>query len=143
MGRHLGFLPDLDRRRPVLDTFGAIGGGWALPLTLRWIAKARGRCGPDRSLLATNGVRSGLDVARCLLAGASAVEVCSIVMTDGYGALGRLVEELRGYLVTQGIEHVADLVGEATDSVQTYQTVTSGEPEQWRRFAAGTARPND
>ena len=79
---------DLDRRKPLLDTFAAIGGGWALPLTLRWLAKARARFGPVHSLVATNGVRSGLDVARCLLAGAAAAEVCSIVMTEGYAALG-------------------------------------------------------
>lgn len=137
MGRHLAFLPDLDRRTPVLGTFGAIGGGWALPLTLRWIAKARGRFGPERSLVATNGVRSGRDVARCLLAGASAAEVCSVVMTDGYAALGRLVDELSAYLAEQGIARVADIVGEAADAVHTYQTVATAETGQWRRFAAG------
>lgn len=138
MGRHLGFVPDLTRRQPLLGTFAAIGGGWALPLTLRWIAKARGRFGPERSLVATNGVRSGLDVARCLLAGAGAAEVCSVVMTDGYPALGRLIDELTGYLAEQGIARAADMIGEAADAVQTYQAAgerfTGGA--QWRRFAA-------
>lgn len=140
-GRQLGFLPDLDRRRPVLGTFGAIGGGWALPLTLRWIAKARERFGPEYTLVATNGVRSGRDVARALLAGAAATEVCSVVMTDGYQAISQLVDDLTDYLIEQNIERVSDIIGEAVDTVQTYQTAgqeRSG-PAQWRRFAAGTA----
>jgi dihydroorotate dehydrogenase len=140
MGRYLGFVPDVTRRQPLLGTFAAIGGGWALPLTLRWIAKARQRFGPERSLVATNGVRSGLDVARCLLAGAGAAEVCSIVMTDGYPALGRLVDELSAWLMGQGIERVADIIGEAADAVQTYQTAGEARTDsgEWQRFAAGT-----
>lgn len=142
MGRHLGFVPDLERRRPLLGTFAAIGGGWALPLTLRWIAKARGRFGPDRSLVATNGVRSGLDVARCLLAGAGAVEVCSVVLTEGYPALGRLVAELSAYLEGQGIACAADVIGEAADAVQTYQAVQVGDRPEERVMAwPGVAPP--
>lgn len=138
-GRQLGFLPDPATRRPVFGTFGAIGGPWALPLTLRWVAKARARFGPEHSLVATNGVRSGLDVARCLLAGAAAAEVCSIVMTDGYQALARLVDELHAYLAEQGIPRAADLIGEAADAVQTYQAVSQalGSVGQWRQFVPG------
>jgi dihydroorotate dehydrogenase len=142
-GRQLGFLPDLDTRQPVLGTFGAIGGGWALPLTLRWIAKARARFGPHRTLVATNGVRSGRDIARCLLAGASAAEVCSAVMTGGYQALSSLLDELTVYLDGQGIVRAADIVGEAADAVQTYQAV-GGAPHgeaQWRRFAPEALPP--
>lgn len=98
VGRPLGFLPDLATRRPLLGTFGAIGGYWALPLTLRWVAKARARFGPGLPLVATNGIRDGLDVARALLAGASAVELGSVVWTEGFGALTRTLEELAGYL---------------------------------------------
>lgn len=134
MGRQLAFLPDLDRRAPLLGTFAAIGGGWALPLTLRWIAKARNRFGPTRTLVATNGVRSGRDVARCLLSGAAAAEVCSVVMTDGYAALGRLVEELRAYLREQGVPRATDLIGEAADAVRTYQQVAAEQAGEWRRF---------
>lgn len=119
-GRSLGFLPDPTTRRPLLGTFGAVGGYWALPLTLRWIAKARLRYGPELPLVATNGVRDGLDVARALLAGASAVQLASVVWTGGFGALTRIVEELAAYLEREGLS-AADLVGQAADSVMTYE----------------------
>jgi dihydroorotate dehydrogenase (NAD+) catalytic subunit len=112
-GRHLGFLPDPATRRPVLGTFGAIGGSWALPLTLRWIAKTR------RVL----GARSGLDVARFLLAGASAVQATTVAMTEGPAGLQRMLDEFAAYLAQDGITP-AGLVGAAADSALTYDQAT-------------------
>jgi dihydroorotate dehydrogenase (NAD+) catalytic subunit len=119
-GRPLAFLPDLASRRPLLGTFGAIGGAWALPLTLRWVAKARARCGADLPILATNGVRDGNDVARALLAGASAAELGTALWTDGPAAIERTLAELGAYLEAQALT-AQDLVGEAADAVMTYE----------------------
>lgn len=120
LGRQLGFLPDVETRRPVLGTFGAIGGAWALPLALRWVAKARARFGPGMSLVGTGGARDGLDVARFLLAGASAVEMTTAVLTDGPAVLTGAVKELERYLEEQGCTAAA-IVGEASDHVATYE----------------------
>jgi dihydroorotate dehydrogenase len=117
----MGFVPDLTTRRPVLGTFGAIGGAWTLPLTLYRVAKAHS-AHPDASIVATNGARDGLDVARLLLAGASAVALASAVMTDGPDALARVLEELAGYCEQQGAS-VRELIGEAARHVQTYEEV--------------------
>jgi dihydroorotate dehydrogenase (NAD+) catalytic subunit len=121
-GRHLGFLPDPATRRPVLGTFAAIGGFWALPLTLRWVAKARAALGPAYPLIGTNGARDGMDVARFMLAGASAVEMTSAVITDGPKALRRALVELEGYLSEHGLR-ARDIIGNAADSVLSYQEV--------------------
>ena len=121
-GRPLGFLPDLETRRPVLGTFGAVGGPWALPLTLRWVAKARARLGPDMPLIATNGIRDGRDAARALLAGASAVEMGTAVWVDGPASLGAAVAGLAAYLDEQGVD-AREVVGEAADEVMTYEEV--------------------
>ncbi|HZC28131.1 MAG TPA: hypothetical protein VE269_00180, partial [Gaiellaceae bacterium] len=123
--RALGFLPDLRTRRPVLGTFGAIGGAWALPITLAHVAKARATLGAAAPLMATNGARDGLDVARSLLAGASAVALTSAVITDGASVLARALEQLHAYLEEQGVD-AQDLVGEAADSVKTYEEVAMG-----------------
>ena len=121
--RHLAFVPDPTTRRPVLGTFGAIGGAWALPLTLRWIAKARQRFGPEVQLIGTNGARDGKDVARFLLAGARAVEMTSAVITDGPAALSRAIDELERYLQEQRAT-AEDIIGEAADHAMRYSDVT-------------------
>lgn len=119
--RAMAFVPDLETRRPVLGTFAAIGGAWMLPLTLREVAKAH--CAhPDASILGTNGARDGHDVARFLLAGASAVAMTSAVMTDGPEVLAVANEQLARYCEEQGVS-ARELVGEAARHVQTYEEV--------------------
>jgi dihydroorotate dehydrogenase (NAD+) catalytic subunit len=117
--RAQGFVADLETRRPVLGTFAAIGGSWALPITCRHLAKARA-ARPSACLVGTNGARDGRDVAQMLLAGASAVQLTTVVITDGPGALTRAIDELSAYLDDQGVS-ARDLVGEAADAVRTYE----------------------
>jgi dihydroorotate dehydrogenase (NAD+) catalytic subunit len=120
IGRHMAFLPDPDTRRPVLGTFGAISGPWALPLALRWVAKTRAQTNGELPLIGSNGARSGRDVARFLLAGASAVQLATSVLAEGFRALSRVLGELEAYLAEQGVD-ARDLVGEAADAAGTYQ----------------------
>ncbi|WP_460141512.1 beta/alpha barrel domain-containing protein [Pseudomonas sp. S2_E01] len=133
MGRFMGFIPDLETGLPLLGTSAAIGGGWALPLTARWVMQARKAMGDDYPLIATNGARSGLDVARFLLAGACATEMTSAVFTGGYGVLSEAIEELEAY-VAKRESTVSELLGSAADKVQTYQQQPSREG-WWEQFA--------
>ena len=119
--RAMGFVPDLDTRRPLLGTFAAIGGAWSLPLTLHQVAKAH-RAHPTASLIGTNGARDGYDVARFLLAGASAVAMTTAVMTDGPSVLRRALADLERYCTDQGVA-ARELVGDAARHVQTYEEV--------------------
>jgi dihydroorotate dehydrogenase len=121
-GRQMAFVPDLETRRPVLGTFGAIGGDWALPLTMRWVAKTRLALGPGVPLVGTGGARDGGDVARLLLAGATAVQVASSVIVEGFGALARIRDELSAYLASQELD-ARDAVGQAADAATTYEEI--------------------
>lgn len=122
-GRYPAFMPDIATRRPMLGTFGAIGGAWSLPLSLRWIAKARAALGPKVSLLGTNGARDGLDVVRFLLSGASAVEMTSAVITDGPGVLTSAVEQVAAYLGDHAVR-ARDIIGEAADQATSIAALT-------------------
>ncbi|WP_118184392.1 dihydroorotate dehydrogenase [Paraburkholderia phosphatilytica] len=133
MGRFMGFLPDLESQAPVLGTNAAIGGGWSLPLTARWIALARRRLGAAYPLIATNGARNGLDVARFLLAGATATEMTSAVFTSGYAALSDAIAELNAYLDSRG-QCASRILGRAADQIESYQQ-QEARPGHWRCFA--------
>src|SRR5256885_10607905 len=73
---------------------------------------------PAASIVGTNGARDGYDVARFLLAGASAVAMTSAVLTDGPQVLARAIEQLTEYCNEQGVAP-RELVGEAARHVQT------------------------
>jgi dihydroorotate dehydrogenase len=137
--RTLAMVPDLQTRAPFLGTFGAIGGPWALPMTCRWLARTRQRLGPGAPLIGTNGARDGYDVARMLLAGASAVEMTSAVMMKGVRVLKQSIEELDAYLAEQGAT-AQQIVGEAADKLTAYMEQPS-RPGHWKRFVRREAWP--
>jgi len=138
MGRFMALVPDVETRAPMLGTAGAIGGPWALALTCRWLAMSRKRVGKDFPLLGTNGARTGLDVARFLLAGARAVEMTSAVMSGGFDAARCAVQEFSEYLVRTG-GSAEDLVGLAADRQVGYG-VQPDRPGYWREFVPPEAR---
>lgn len=131
-GRFMAMLPDVETHRPVMGSSGGYSGGWALPITCRWLALARRAAGAACPLIGTNGVRSGLDVARVLLAGASAAELTSLVLQAGFAALGSVIAELDGYLAEQGLA-APDLVGRAADALGAYGA-QAARPGRWRDF---------
>lgn len=71
-GRLLGLIPDVETLEPMFGTSLGVGGFWNLPLTCHWLALTRAALGPERPLIGINGAQSGLDIARMMLAGASA-----------------------------------------------------------------------
>lgn len=132
MGRFMAMVPDLDTFAPVLGTSAAYGGGWALPIVCRFLALSRKAVGPEFPLMGTNGVRSGDDVARMALAGASAVEVLSAVMHGGFGAITRIIDELDAYLGRKNLMFPA-LVGRTADALAGYADQPE-TPDRWRRW---------
>jgi dihydroorotate dehydrogenase len=134
-GRLLGFIPDLDTLEPMLGTSLGVGGFWNLPLTCHWLAATRAALGPNRPLIGTNGAQSGLDVARMLLAGASAVEITSPVMLRGYEVLSEAMHELKEFVTAKGVD-VEDLIGLAADRRKTFADMPP-RPDNWRRYVPG------
>ena len=132
MGRFMGLMPDLDTLKPVLGTAAGYGGPWALPITCRWLALSRRDAGAGFPLIGTNGARTGHDVARCLLAGASAVEMTSAVFQGGFGALTAARDELGAWLEARDLA-AADIVGRAADAAQSYAEQPA-RPGHWRGF---------
>lgn len=77
--------------------------------TLRWTAilSKKLRC----SLCATTGVTDGLDVAKLLLAGASAVQVASCLYRNGLDYMKTLNDQLQGWMERKGYESVDQFKG--------------------------------
>lgn len=134
MGRYMGFIPDLETQKPLLGTHAAYGGPWALPLTCHWLVKSRHQIGTNFPMMATNGARSGLDVARFLLSGATAVQMTSAIFTGGYGVISQVLDEFNEYLDHHNTNSI-ELIGKAADQVQTYAE-QKNNPDYWKEFIA-------
>ena len=133
MGRFLGMIPELDTQAPLLGTNLGTGGGWALPMTCYWVSKSRGHLGPDAPVVGMNGVRSGKDVLRLMLAGAHAVEISSAVWTNGFSVLAEAVKTVDTYLRDRG-DTATDIIGRAADQVLPFSTLPQ-RPGFWEEFA--------
>jgi dihydroorotate dehydrogenase len=118
-GRFMALVPDVETMAPLLGTNAGFGGPWALPITCRWLADARKHLGDDYPLIGTNGARTGLDVMRMLLVGASAVQMTSAPFTAGFGVLSEAVAAVESYLESKGTD-AASIVGVAADRVSSY-----------------------
>jgi dihydroorotate dehydrogenase (NAD+) catalytic subunit len=139
MGRFMAFLPDVETLSPMLGTNAAIGGPWAVPLTCRWLAQCRKMLGVEFPLIGTNGARTGLDLARFLLAGASAVQVSSAIFAGGFPMITRMMEDFAAYLDRKGLS-ASELIGQAADRLGTYQQQES-RPDYWKQFVVPEALP--
>jgi dihydroorotate dehydrogenase subfamily 1 len=138
IGRFQGFVPDLETRRPVLSSYGGIGGRWALPVSLYWVSKAHVAL-PETPLVGTNGARDGDDVLRFLLSGAAAVELASAVLMRGPAALRDAIAGVSDYLAQHRIPSVRDLIGAATREVRSYADLVrdsspATQPWPWEKF---------
>jgi dihydroorotate dehydrogenase len=131
-GRLLGFMPDVDSCEPILGTSLGVGGFWNLPLTCHWLATTRAALGVDKPLIGTNGAQSGLDIARMMLAGASAVEIASPVMLRGYEILSEALRDFERYLIGKEMR-AADLVGLAADRRKSFAQMPL-RPDHWRGY---------
>jgi dihydroorotate dehydrogenase (NAD+) catalytic subunit len=137
-GRLLGLIPDLETMTPHLGTTLGVGGYWNLPLTCHWLALSRAAVGRDRPLIATNGIQSGLDIARVMLAGASAAEISSAVMLRGFDLIERSLAELKDYLARKNV-NAHDLIGRAADSRKTFAEMPR-LAGNWRNYVPRDAR---
>jgi len=123
-GRVQGFMPDIETHQPVLGSWGAIGGHWALPASLYWVSKAWRNVTREVPIIGTNGARSAEDVIRFLLSGARAVELASAAITNGPKIFSTIIDDLHSYCARKQIARISELIGKAADAALTYDQIS-------------------
>jgi dihydroorotate dehydrogenase (fumarate)/dihydropyrimidine dehydrogenase (NAD+) subunit PreA len=119
LNRFLGFMPDPETAKPVIWTFGGVGGPWMLPIALRWVAKIHLDM-PDLSIFGSNGPCDWEDMVRFHMSGATAVQFCTIIMAKGYGVIKPILEGLNNFLDRKGYKSVRDIIGVAARAAYDY-----------------------
>jgi dihydroorotate dehydrogenase (fumarate) len=94
-------------------------------LPLRWIALLSGKIRCD--LIASTGIHEGLGVVKQLLAGASAVQVCSTLYKNGLGQIGRMVDEIQAWMREHNFESIDGFRGRLAQ-------MRSENPESYERL---------
>ncbi len=103
------YQPDIDLDRLELLTDLELSNPNEIRLPLLWIAILRGRI--NASLAATSGVHSAAEVVKYLLAGADAVMTASALLQQGPGYIGKLRDDLEGWMTQRGYDSVTQMKG--------------------------------
>jgi len=99
--------------------------------SLRWIGLLSGRVGCD--VASSGGVQDGEDVVKQILAGASAVQVCSLFYKNGLGETANLLAGLETWMTEQQYPDIDSFRGDLSFKKQELSFKTLGEAEVYFR----------
>lgn len=104
------FQADLDIEELTVERQLKLSNSSELPLRLRWLAILSGRL-DGVSLAVTGGVHTAEDAIKALMCGADAVQVVSVLLQRGVGALGEIRQGISDWLEAHEYESLAQLRG--------------------------------
>lgn len=101
--------------------------------TLRWTGVLAALKGPQ--IVSSTGIFSAQDIAKALLVGAQAVQVCSVVYQKGWAVLGALVNDLKVWLRSREWTEVAQARGQIARDAGVLGQIT--ERQQYIKALTG------
>src|SRR5690606_30897662 len=94
---------------------------------------------PRASLSGIGGMEAGADAAEFILLGANTVQVCTGVMKHGYGLVGRLRDELLGFMERHGFESIDQFRGHSLQYLTSHSDLVRRQAARKARQAATDA----
>jgi len=115
--RFQGLIIDVETMRPILwGGTGGYGGPWQVPISLAWTYNIV-REMPSVPVIGSGGIASGYDMARFILVGAKATQVCTTIIIHGYEVINVLLNELKEWMSRHGFSKIDDFRGKALPSI--------------------------
>lgn len=103
------FSPDIDIDNFEIKATNVLSTPDELPISLRWIAMLSDQAHCD--LAASTGVHDATALIKQLLAGASAVQISSVLYKKGFGTIKTMLEELEAWMSKHNFENIEDFKG--------------------------------
>ena len=126
---------DIERREPLVGGgVGWLSGGAVFPISLRVVAEVARAT--NAIVVGTGGVETAEDCIEMMMAGASAVGVCSHPLIAGLESIGRLLEALSTRLDELGYARIEQVVGAALPALARCET-----PPTAARASEGGSEP--
>jgi dihydroorotate dehydrogenase (fumarate) len=119
------FNPDIDIEKFTIKPGNLYSAPTEISTSLRWIAIMAHRVQAD--LCASTGVHDGVGVVKQLLAGASAVQVCSVLYKNGFAHIETMIKEITDWMGKNNFNKIDEFRGKLsykkTDNPAVYQRV--------------------
>ncbi|MEW6265123.1 MAG: tRNA-dihydrouridine synthase [Thermodesulfobacteriota bacterium] len=117
---------DIKTGRPRLAAYGGYSGPAIKPITQRHVSEvARAVKVP---IQAVGGISGWEDVIEYIMLGASAVQICTSIMWNGYDHFQKMLDGLSQYLEQRGLSSLADIRGRALPYIKTIEQLAQEPP---------------
>ncbi len=104
------YEPDIDLEKLELTAAPVFSQPVELRQTLRWVGLLAGRY-EGLSLAASTGVHDAAAALKLLLAGADAVQVCSVLYEKGIPVMADMLQEMKAWMEQKGFNRIDDFRG--------------------------------
>ena len=119
------YSPDIDLATMEVVPGNIFSNEYEYTLPLRWTAVLADRVTCD--IAATSGIHNGEAAVKMLLAGAKAVQICSVIYEKGNGEIGKILKQMENFMVQKGFGTVDDFIGKmsmhAVENPAAYERV--------------------
>jgi dihydroorotate dehydrogenase (fumarate) len=104
------YQPDIDINKLQINSGYVFSSQMEIGETLRWTAIASGKL-KDVSLASCTGIHDWEDIVKCILCGASAVEICSTVYQHGNEIISAIQRSMEDWMNTMNFHSIEDFKG--------------------------------
>ncbi|MDR2473788.1 MAG: dihydroorotate dehydrogenase-like protein [Tannerella sp.] len=109
------YRPDIDIEKMSITSGETLSLPSEIGDTLRWTAIVSGFV-PEISIASSTGIHTYQDAVKCLLAGASAIQLCSTVYKNGNEVIALILEGIKGWMDSKKFRTVSDFRGKMSYS---------------------------
>lgn len=103
------YRPDIDIEKLQLSAGPVQSVPQEMAAVLQWVALMSGEIESDLS--ASTGIHDSSAVIKQLLAGAKSVQLCSVLMKEGFGSIDTMLQGLGSWMDRKGFEKISDFNG--------------------------------
>ncbi len=104
------YQPDIDINKLQMVSGHVFSTHTDMADTLRWTGIVSGRI-PQIPIISSTGVQDWEDVVKCILAGASAVEICSTVYQHGNEIVSQMISSVEEWMTSMNFKNIDDFRG--------------------------------
>jgi len=122
---------DIKTGRPYLPAYGGYSGPAIKPITQRHVSEVARKV--KTPIIAVGGIQSWEDIVEYIMLGASAVQVCTSIMWNGYEHFNTLISGLDAYMVAENLSSLEEIRGKALPYIKTIQEFAQ-EPPKYVKF---------
>lgn len=111
---------------PKLPAYGGYSGPAIKPITQRHVSEVARKV--DIPIIAVGGISTYEDIIEYIMLGASAVQICTSIMWNGYSQVQKLLADLEYYMQEHTINNLVDIRGKTLPYIKTIEAYAQNTP---------------